>query len=96
MFPAQAWLIAASSLAHARGLMTDSQLEKIINLLMKLDLPTSIEARDPEILLNHMSADKKNKAGNKILVLPVGIGKSSVATDCEDEEIVKAWKKVIK
>ncbi|NLI91842.1 MAG: 3-dehydroquinate synthase [Peptococcaceae bacterium] len=89
-------LAAASSLAHARGLMTDSQLDRIINLLTKLDLPTSIESRDPEILLNHMSADKKNKAGNKILVLPVGIGKSSVATDCEDEEIVKAWKKVIK
>jgi len=41
-----------------------------------------------------MAADKKNKAGNKVLVLPVGIGKSMVVTDCSDEEIIRAWEKV--
>jgi len=89
-------LVAAAFLAQGRGLMTDKQTERIISLLTRLGLPTTIEARDPQVLLQHMSVDKKNKAGNKVLVLPVGIGKSSVATDCEDEEIVKAWEKIMK
>jgi len=89
-------LVAAANLAQARGLMSEKQLERIICLLEKMELPTKIENRDPEILLQHMSADKKNKAGNKILVLPIGIGKSAIANDCEDDEIVKAWKKIMK
>ncbi len=89
-------LVAAANLAQSRGLMTEKQLERVENLLYQLELPTSIQARDPQILLEHMAVDKKNKAGNKVLVLPVGIGKSSVARDCQDEEIVKVWKKVMK
>jgi 3-dehydroquinate synthase len=88
-------LVAAASLAKGRGLVSESQLERIVNLLTRMELPTAVAGRDPQVLLNHMSADKKNKAGNKILVLPVGIGKASVATDCEDEEILQAWKKVL-
>jgi 3-dehydroquinate synthase len=89
-------LVAAANLAYSRGLLKGSQLERLVRVLRKLELPTQIGARDPRILLQYMSADKKNKAGNKVLVLPVGIGKSVVATDCEDKEIVKAWEKVMK
>lgn len=89
-------LVAAANLAHERNLVSEKQLTRIVSLLEKLGLPTNIIDRDPKVLLQHMMADKKNKAGNKILVLPVGIGKSSIATDCEDEEIVRAWKKIMK
>ncbi|RNC29301.1 MAG: 3-dehydroquinate synthase [Candidatus Dichloromethanomonas elyunquensis] len=89
-------IVAAASLACSRGLITDMQLERIVNLLLKMELPITIEARDPQILLNYMAADKKNKAGSKVLVLPVGIGKSSVTSDCTDGEIIKAWEKVLK
>lgn len=89
-------LVAAANLAYERGLMTENQLSRVVNLLISMDLPTAIEIRDPQILLQHMTVDKKNKAGNKVLVLPIGVGKSSVATDCEDEEIVRAWKKVMR
>ncbi len=89
-------LVAAANLAHGRGLLEGHELERLVDVLRKMELPTVIEARDPRILLQHMSVDKKNKAGNKVLVLPVGIGKSALATDCEDKEIVKAWKKVMK
>lgn len=89
-------LVAAASLAHGRALLTANQLERVISVLTRMELPTVIEARDPQILLQHMTADKKNKAGSKVLVLPVGIGKSALATDCEDEEIVRAWEKVMK
>lgn len=89
-------LVASANLAHSRGLMTEKQLLRVIKLLTKLALPTTIENRKPEMLLRHMSADKKNKAGNKILILPIGLGKAAIATDCEDEEIVKAWEKIMK
>lgn len=88
-------LVAAANLSYGRNLLTDRQLKRIVDLLNMLGLPTSISERDPQILLQHMMVDKKNKAGNKVLILPIGIGKSSVATDCEDEEIARAWKKVM-
>jgi len=89
-------LVAASHIAHNRGLLTEEQLNRIISLLNKFDLPTCIEYRNPQSLLQHMTADKKNKAGTKILVLPVGIGNVALVSDCEDDEIITAWKKVMK
>ncbi len=88
-------LVAVAILAYERNLVSEKQLERIVNLLTKLGLPTKIADRDPQILLQLMAADKKNKAGNKVLILPVGIGKASVANDCEDDEIVRAWKKIM-
>lgn len=87
---------AASSLAWERGLLTEKQFNRIIGLLEAMELPTVIEAGDSGILLGLMSVDKKNKGGKKILVLPVGIGKSAVANDCKDEEIVRAWRRILK
>lgn len=89
-------IAASAHLALNKGLLSEKDLERIVNLLEKMGLPTSIQARDPRILLEHMSADRKNKSGNKVLVLPVGIGKSVVIQDCEDEEILFAWKKIMK
>jgi len=87
-------LAAAANLAKERGLLTEKELARIIGLLNKLKLPINIAPCDPKHLLDLMAADKKNKAGNKVLVLPVGIGKSMVVTDCSDEEIIRAWEKV--
>jgi len=89
-------IVAASHIAHSRGLLSEAQLSRVISLLEKYDLPTSIEYRDPQGLLQHMAADKKNKAGTKRLVLPVGIGNVTLVSDCEDDEIIAAWKKVMK
>ncbi|MGI6449524.1 MAG: 3-dehydroquinate synthase [Desulfitobacteriia bacterium] len=89
-------LLAASYLSYRRGMLSASQLTRIENILMSLGLPTRVEACDPYALLQLMAGDKKNKAGNKVLVLPVGIGKSAVVADCEDDELVGAWKKIMK
>lgn len=89
-------LVAAATLAKGRGLFQDNQLDRLKSILTKFELPTTIEARAPQTLLQHMAVDKKNKAGKKVLVLPVGIGKSSAATDCADEEIIKAWEEIMK
>lgn len=88
-------IVAAANLARKRGLLSDKQLERIIALLVRLDLPTATKGHDPAVLLRHMAADKKNKAGHKVLILPVGIGKSAIAKDCMDEEIARAWESVL-
>ncbi len=89
-------LAAAANLAYARGLLSEKELERIIDLLTKMKLPKDIAACDPQILLRHMAVDKKNKAGSKVLILPAGLGKSMVAADCQDDEIISAWKKVMR
>lgn len=89
-------LAAATNLAVDRGLVSPEQLNRVLAVLTRLELPTEIEARDPRALLQHMTADKKNKSGSKVLILPVGIGSSTVAADCDDEKIVRAWKKIMK
>ncbi|UWG95742.1 3-dehydroquinate synthase [Dehalobacter sp. DCM] len=87
---------AAVFLAKGRDLMTGKQMERTLDLLRRLDLPTTVTGHDPHVLLQHMAADKKNKAGHKILILPVGIGKSTIVKDCSDEEILRAWESVIR
>lgn len=88
-------IVAASYLALGRGLLNNLQLERIVNLIKKMGLPTCISERNPATLLNHMSADKKNKAGTKILILPKGLGNSIVVPDCYDEEIIKTWEEIM-
>ncbi|HHV63649.1 MAG TPA: 3-dehydroquinate synthase [Peptococcaceae bacterium] len=89
-------LLAASYISYNRGLLSAGELARIENILNKLELPTWVTSCDPYVLLELMAGDKKNKAGNKVLVLPVGIGKAMAVADCEDGEIVVAWKKIIK
>lgn len=89
-------LVAAAYLAHFRGFLSKSELERILSLLQTLGLPISISGLDPIKLLNYMAADKKNKDGHKVLILPKGIGQAIIVRDCTDEEILQAWKMVIK
>jgi len=43
-----------------------------------------------------MKADKKNRGGRKILILPQGIGHAVISKECSDLEILDAWKQVLK
>lgn len=88
-------MVAAANLALERGLLTGAQLERIVRLLQGLELPTSAQGQDPEKLLHWMEADKKNRSGQKVIVAPKGIGQAVVLKDCSDDEILRAWTKVI-
>lgn len=88
-------MVAAAHLAQARGLMNLGQVERLIELLKGFGLPVSIHAKDPQHLLDLMGADKKNQGGQKVLVLPKGLGQGVVIQDAKDEEILAAWNKVI-
>ena len=92
-------LAAAAYLAKTRGLLTESEFERIKNLLQTYGLPLRIgevtnQEQDIYSLLYRMQADKKNQSGQKILILPRGIGQAVIAGDCTDAEILAAWESV--
>lgn len=88
-------MIAATYLAEARGLISSVEVKRILNLVKGLGLPIGIQGKDPEVLLRLMEADKKNKQGQKVLILPDQIGHALVVRDASDEEILSAWNKVV-
>jgi len=88
-------MVAAAHLAQERGFMSLEEVGRLISLLKGFGLNVNIQAKDPQILLNLMGADKKNQNGQKVLVLPKGIGQAVVIKDAQDEEILRAWMKVI-
>lgn len=88
-------LVAATHLANAKGLMTIAEVDRIKQLLNSFGLLTMIKGQDPQALLQHMQADKKNQGGRKILILPKGIGQAIVSKECTDPEILAAWEQVI-
>ena len=88
-------IVAASRLAAARGWLNREQCERIVRLLQAFDLPVAIKDVDIVRLMSHMQADKKNRSGCKVLILPRGIGQAEVVDDCTDGEIEQAWRQVV-
>lgn len=88
-------MVAAAHLAQERGMLTLADVERIIKLLKGLGLPVNIAGKDPQKLLELMGADKKNQHGQKVLVLLKGLGQAMVIRDAQDDEIYRAWEKVI-
>ncbi len=89
-------LAAAAALAQSKGLISGPDMARIIDLLNYFGLPTYIQDQDPGRLLDLMQTDKKNRSGRKVLILPKGIGNAVVARDCTDDDILRAWTKVIR
>jgi 3-dehydroquinate synthase len=88
-------LVAAACLAKGRGMLTLAEFNRITGLLQGFGLMTQIKAGTAARLLQHMQTDKKNKAGQKILILPKGIGQAMIVQDCTDQEIIAAWQGVL-
>lgn len=88
-------MVAAAHLAQERGFITSEEVERVIKVLQGFGLPVNIQGKDPQTLLKLMGADKKNQNGQKVLVLPKGLGHGVVVQDAQDEEILRAWDKVL-
>lgn len=85
-------LLAAGSLANARGMLASSQLDRIRSLLTRLGLPTVSEVLPSNaVLLELMRSDKKVAGGVIRLVLPEGIGAAVVASDVSEGDTARAW-----
>ncbi|CAA7601588.1 3-dehydroquinate synthase [Acididesulfobacillus acetoxydans] len=88
-------LVAASRLAEERGLIAGADVQRIMNLLSGLGLPISVRGLEAGRLVQLMAADKKNRFGRKVLILPRGIGQAVQVEDCSDEDLRRAWAGVI-
>jgi len=87
-------LVAAGYTALEKGYIQQKELDRIIRLLHAFDLPTSAPGKDPERLLQLMAADKKNRRGQKVLILPKGLGKSVIDREVDDDLILYVWEKL--
>jgi len=81
-------MLMAADLSHRMGWITEEVIERIENILLKLNLPVTLPDNfDPERMRELMSVDKKVKDGVLFLILLKGIGEA-VVTDEFDEELL--------
>lgn len=74
--------VMAAKTAHFQQLLSQQDVERIIALLAKANLPLKAPNNmDFDSFLRHMKRDKKTRGGQLRFVLPTAIGKASVVAD---------------
>jgi 3-dehydroquinate synthase len=68
---------------------TKSDTDRLIQLLQRANLPTSIpEGLDPKALIAHMRLDKKAVSGRLRLILWKALGRADVVNDVSEDAIL--------
>ena len=81
-------MLMAADLSHRLGWITEEVIERIKQMLVKLNLPVALpDDLDPGKMRELMSVDKKAKDGVLFLILLKGIGEA-VVTDEFDEDLL--------
>ncbi len=85
-----AGMVYACQVAQLQGLMSESQVQSVVELIAYFDLPTT----GPEQMayadyLPHMQKDKKNQAGEIRFILPIGIGSSKVTAAVTEAQLTQ-------
>ncbi|MFC6644845.1 3-dehydroquinate synthase [Granulicella cerasi] len=85
-----AWgMIAATSIAQKRGMVTSAQVERITNLVRAYG-PLKPFTADVHELVSLTAKDKKNRSDSRRFILPVGIGDATVVRDVTEAELTVA------
>lgn len=79
-----AGMVMAARLSHHKGLLSGEELERIVALLARLDLPTTLEF-DRRAVFEALKKDKKRERDHIHFVLLQGLGKAVVAPIAIDE-----------
>ena len=88
-------MVAAARLAAGRGLLKTETIERIIALLNRLNLPTSVSEELPvDKLYEAMKQDKKVRAGKIRFVLPTSLGSCVFVDDISEADIKNAIKEL--
>ncbi|HWZ11636.1 MAG TPA: 3-dehydroquinate synthase [Acidobacteriaceae bacterium] len=91
---AVAWgLRLAAGIAQARGVLSQENATRIDNLILAYGPPPDFSASDSRIV-RLTYGDKKNDTRGRRFILPTAIGKTIVATDVTDEEMLTAMKQL--
>ncbi|NOZ91617.1 MAG: 3-dehydroquinate synthase [Epsilonproteobacteria bacterium] len=86
-------MVMANSLANILGLMSQDEMDRVKNLLIKHNLPVDYEIKDVEQFYDKFFLDKKS-ANDKIkFILPKGIGDFEVRVDIDKDSVIEALKK---
>lgn len=83
-------MAVATRIARQRGICSQETAERIINLLMKIGLPVSINRVDSQKIWNFIKVIKMVRGGNIHFVLPVKIGEVLILDDVTEDDIGKS------
>ncbi len=83
-------MIAAAYIAECRGLISDCELESIVEILDNYRFETRLDIENFDDILNIMRSDKKSINGKLRFVLPISIGSVDIFDDVSVEEICSA------
>lgn len=86
-------MVAATRLAVDAKRCDAALLDRLIALLERIGLPTTMQGGlDAQRLLDLMRSDKKVAGGRIRLILPEALGKVTIANDTPDDAILAAWR----
>ncbi|TMO06564.1 3-dehydroquinate synthase [Pseudoalteromonas sp. S327] len=81
-------MVLAAKLAHTRGDLSQTEVDRIVTLLKLYNLPTEIPSEmTAEQFLMHMRKDKKNKKGTIRFILPTQFGQCALVDDVSDNQV---------
>ena len=91
-----AGIISALHLSYKTGLLHEKDLEKLIELPLKVKLPDDFLSGDFDSIINFMKGDKKNREGQIRFILLSGIGKVITDVGAKKEDILYSIEKTRK
>ena len=82
---------AAFQLAQFSGRCSESDVASVKETFASAELPVQAELPDTETLMKIMLSDKKVQDGKLRLIVPTGIGSSTIEDSIPKEQIAQAW-----
>jgi 3-dehydroquinate synthase len=83
-------LMVEAGISNELGMMKDSEVRRLRNVLEKAGLPTDLPKLDPAVLLDAMKHDKKVSEGRIRFALPKSIGEACITGDVSTSVIERA------
>lgn len=77
-------------IAARRGLVTDTEMHLVLDVMRALRLPTWDTCLDAELLVRALEDTRRHRDGQQRLPLPVGIGAATFVNDVTAQEIAAA------
>jgi 3-dehydroquinate synthase len=81
-------------IAHRRGLVSDIELSRVMNVMRLLELPVHHTSCTPELLVRALVDTTRHRDGLQRLPLPVGIGGATFVNDVSADELAVAAESV--
>lgn len=88
-------MVAATYLSCKRGLVSKDDLDKVVDILKKMKLPTSVQGLDANDLLQISKSDKKMNAGQIRFILLDKIGHAIMVDDISDQDLLDSLNYVL-